>query len=155
MSKSRRDIDRYFSGKKIECLLCGRRFRRLGRHLAAKHDMSVNEYRSRFGLPWTRGLTSAASLASSGWTEERKARARSLARRSRFFELAHLTRHRELAPFLKKEGIQRLGIGARTLSKTFEGRVRNLFEKGHSDRAIARALNVGASTVNRRTKYWR
>src|SRR5438876_708758 len=54
--------------------------------------MSVDEYRSRFGLPWSRGLTSAASVASSGWTDERKAKARKLARKNRFFERAHLTR---------------------------------------------------------------
>jgi predicted transcriptional regulator len=84
--KTRRDIERYFGCKTIECLLCRQRFRRLGGHLAAKHDMGVDDYRSRFGLPWTRGLTSAASMASSGWTDERKAKARKLARKNRFFE---------------------------------------------------------------------
>jgi predicted transcriptional regulator len=82
--KTRRDIERYFGGKTIECLLCRQRFRRLGGHLAAKHEVSVDDYRSRFGLPWTRGLTSAASMASSGWTDKRKATARKLARKSRF-----------------------------------------------------------------------
>lgn len=48
--------------------------------------MSVDEYRTRFGLPWSRGLTSAASVASSGRTDERKAKARKLARINRFFE---------------------------------------------------------------------
>src|SRR5262245_9079001 len=56
--KTCRDVERYFGGKTIECLLCGQRFRR-GGHLAAKHEMSVDEYRTRFGLPWSRGLTSA------------------------------------------------------------------------------------------------
>src|SRR3954452_16835588 len=94
------EVERYFSGKTIMCLLCGRRYKRLGSHLPAKHDMGVNDYRVRFGLPWTRGLTSAASQAqtSSGWTKQRKAKARKLARRSRFFELAHLTERRDRAP---------------------------------------------------------
>jgi hypothetical protein len=107
--KTRRDIERYFGGKTIECLLCRQHFRRLGGHLAAKHEMSVDRYRSQFGLPWTRGLTSAASVASSGWTDERKAKARKLAGINRFFERAHLTPRRAPAPFLKAEAVENLG----------------------------------------------
>jgi predicted transcriptional regulator len=83
--RTRRHIERYFSGDTIECLICGRHFKRLQTHLAAKHGVAADDYKRRFGLPWTRGLTSAASLANSGWTDERKAKARRLARRSRFF----------------------------------------------------------------------
>jgi predicted transcriptional regulator len=71
--KTRRDVERYFSGDTIECLICGRHFKRLPRHLAAKHSLSADHYKKQFGLAWTRGLTSATSLAKSGWTEERKA----------------------------------------------------------------------------------
>jgi hypothetical protein len=151
--QTRQEIERYFSGKTIKCLLCGRRFRRLGVHITAKHDMSVNEYRSSFGLPWTRGLTSATSHAR-GWTERRKDKARKLARKSRFFKLAHLTPRRELAPYLKTEAIQHLG-NPRTLNKKIERRMRALFDKGLSVRAIARAIRVSTSTVHRRTKHWR
>lgn len=77
--------------------------------MAAKHEMSVDEYRTRFGLPWSRGLTSAASVASSGWTHERKAKARKLARINRFFEQAHLAPRRAPAPFLKAEAVKNLG----------------------------------------------
>jgi len=152
---TRSDIDRYFSGERIECLLCGRFFRRLGGHLPPVHRVGVNEYRRRFGLPWSRGLISAASLASSGWTDKRKSKAARLARGSRFFELAHQSSRRELAPFLKAEAIQHLGIDTRTSSGAFEEQVRSLFDRGLSDRRIARELAVGASTVNRRTKHWR
>jgi hypothetical protein len=153
--KTRGDIERYFGGKRIECLLCRQRFRRLGGHLAAKHEMSVDEYRSRFGLPWSRGLTSAASVASSGWTDERKAKARKLARKNRFFERAHLTRRRAPAPFLKAEAIQNLGKHAVGFGKAFERRVRALFDKGLTDAAIARALDVGRATVTYRSMHWR
>jgi ROS/MUCR transcriptional regulator protein len=138
--KTRRDVERYFGGKSIECLLCRQRFRRLGGHLAAKHEISVDEYRSRFGLPWSRGLTSAASVASSGWTDERKAKARKLARKNRFFERAHLTARRAPAPFLKAQAIQNLGKHAVGFGKAFEQRVHALFDKGLTDAAIARAL---------------
>jgi predicted transcriptional regulator len=65
--RTRKEVERYFNGETIKCLLCGQRFRRLGQHLAAKHDINVDDYRRRFGLPWSRGLTSAASRKASGW----------------------------------------------------------------------------------------
>jgi hypothetical protein len=145
--KTRREIERYFSGNTIECLLCGRHFKRLQTHLAAKHDMTADEYKERFGLPWTRGLTSAASVANSGWTNERKARAQRLARQSRFFELAHMAPRREVAPFLKTEAIKHLGANAKGLGDKFDLRVRALVEKGLSIRAIARILKVAHSTI--------
>jgi hypothetical protein len=76
--KTRRDIARYFGGNTIECLICGRRFKRLHTHLAAKHGIAADDYKKQFGLPWTRGLTSATSLANSGWTDERKAKGLSI-----------------------------------------------------------------------------
>jgi hypothetical protein len=84
--------------------------------------MSANEYRSRFGLPWTRGLTWAASRATSGWSEQRKAKAKELAQRSGFFKLAHLTARRTLALYLKIEAIQNLGIELWTQSEAFDRR---------------------------------
>jgi len=121
--KTRRDIARYFGGNTIECLICGRRFKRLHTHLAAKHGMAADDYKKRFGLPWTRGLTSATSLANSGWTDERKAKARKLAQKSRFFDLAHSTPRRELAPFLKTEAVEHLGVNTKAFGGKFDARV--------------------------------
>ena len=149
--KTRRDIERYFSGDTIECLICGRHFKRLQTHLAAKHGMAADDYKKRFGLPWTRGLTSATSLANSGWTDERKAKARKLAQKSRFFDLAHSTPRRELAPFLKTEPVEHLGVNAQAFGK-FDARVRALAQKGLGIRAIARVLKVAHTTVLERIK---
>jgi ROS/MUCR transcriptional regulator protein len=153
--QTRREVERYFSGKTIQCLLCGRRFRRLWGHLAAKHAMNSDDYRRRFGLPWSRGLTSAASRATSGWTRKRKENARKLAQQSRFFELAHLSPRREPAPFLKVQAIQNLGSRAVGFGKAFEEKVRILFDKGLTDIAIARTFKVARCTVTRRTMHWR
>jgi hypothetical protein len=84
--------------------------------------MAVDEYKRRFGLPWTRGLTSATSLANSGWTDERKTKAREVAEKSQFFKFAHLTARRELAPFLKTEAIEHLGVNAKAFGKKFDER---------------------------------
>jgi DNA-binding NarL/FixJ family response regulator len=117
--------------------------------------MSGNEYRLQFGLPWTRGLTSAASRAESGWTEERKAKTRKLARKTQFFKLAHAVPRREFAPFLKAEAIGHLGHHAVGFGKAFEQRVRILFDKGLTDAAIAQKLHVSRSTVTYCTTLWR
>jgi hypothetical protein len=151
--KTRRDIVRYFGGDTIECLICGRK--RLQRHLIVKHGIAADDYKKRFGLPWTRGLTSATSLANSGWTEERKAKARKLARKSRFFDLAHLTPRREVAPFLKTEAVEHLGVNAKPFGEKFDARVRVLAQKGLSIRAIVRVLKVAHTTVLERIKRWR
>jgi hypothetical protein len=148
---TRQGVERYLGGKTIKCLLCGRRFGRLSFHLAAKHDVTVDEYKIRFGLPWSRGLTSALSRANAGWNDDRKARARRLARNSQFFKFAHLVPHREVAPFLKVEAVKHLGAHAAGFGKEFDLCVRILFARGLTDTAIARALKVSRAAVSRRT----
>ena len=94
-------------------------------------------------------------MASSGWTDERKAEARELARISRFFERAHWTPRRAPPRLLQTETVKNLGRHGVGYGKAFERRVRALFEKGLSDAAIARALDVGRATVTYRTMHWR
>ena len=50
------EVDDYLSGDKIRCLICGRKYKALGIHISQKHRMDVDDYRSRFGIPWTYGL---------------------------------------------------------------------------------------------------
>jgi predicted transcriptional regulator len=52
--RTRRDIERYFSGDTIECLICGRYFKRLQTHLVAKHGVAADDYKAvRSSLdPW-------------------------------------------------------------------------------------------------------
>jgi ROS/MUCR transcriptional regulator protein len=102
--QTRRHADRYYGGKTIQCLLCKKRFGRLASHLAAKHHITSDEYRITFGLPWTRGLTSAASHANSGWTKRRRAEASKAAKRRRIFDLAHRSRQRREASGLHQNG---------------------------------------------------
>jgi hypothetical protein len=149
------DIARYYGGKTIKCLLCGRQFRRLAFHLAAKHDISSVEYKRRFGLPWSRGLTSASSHSNSGWTDQRRVKASQAARRTQFFKFAHPVQRRELAPYQRTQLAENLGKHTSGFGRRFERRVRTLFDKGLTDGDIARILDVNRMTVNRRTKYWR
>jgi hypothetical protein len=52
------EIRAYFAGDKIVCLRCGRSFKALVTHLALIHEMTTDEYREAYGLPYHRGLTS-------------------------------------------------------------------------------------------------
>jgi hypothetical protein len=154
--QTRREVERYFGGKTITCLICGGRYGRLSFHLAAKHGMTTDEYKAHFGLPWSRGLISALSLANSGWDSKRRAKASRLARKTKFFKFAHMNgQRRKLAPFLRDEALKHLGTHAVGFGKKFESRVLTLFRRGLTDAAIAEMLDVNTMTVNRRTKHWR
>ncbi|MBK9704806.1 MAG: MucR family transcriptional regulator [Betaproteobacteria bacterium] len=54
--QSLEDVDAYLSGRKIECLLCGKKLFAMGLHLARKHGMTADEYKDEFGIPRCRGL---------------------------------------------------------------------------------------------------
>ena len=67
------EVREYVSGDRIQCLVCGKYYRRLQYlHLSA-HDMTADDYRERFGIPWSMSLTSAPSrkATSSRMTPER------------------------------------------------------------------------------------
>ena len=53
------EIADYFAGDRIVCLLCGQMKRNLVAHVLRIHDVTEADYKARFGLPWSRGLTSA------------------------------------------------------------------------------------------------
>jgi len=51
-------INDYFRGDSIQCLLCGREYKTLGIHVNKMHSMTPDEYKIKYGLPLNRGLTS-------------------------------------------------------------------------------------------------
>jgi hypothetical protein len=55
------EIDTYLSGNRIQCLVCGKQFRRLQYKHLLMHGLSADDYRLQFGIPWGRSLTSAPS----------------------------------------------------------------------------------------------
>jgi hypothetical protein len=54
--QTKEEVYKYFSGDRIQCLLCGKWFGRLPTHLLAIHSMTSDEYKELYGLPWKRGL---------------------------------------------------------------------------------------------------
>jgi predicted transcriptional regulator len=57
-----------FKENEIVCLLCGKAFAYLGTHLSTKHDMTGDEYRKQFGIPFYQPL-----IATSQYVKRKKA----------------------------------------------------------------------------------
>jgi hypothetical protein len=58
-----REAVAYLKMDPMPCLLCGRGFQKLGRHLPMVHGISAREYCEEFGIPWKwKGSTGLATL---------------------------------------------------------------------------------------------
>ncbi len=55
-----------FGKKQVFCMICGKGFTTLARHLNTAHDMKPGEYRKQFGIPRTQ------SLAAKDYSESRR-----------------------------------------------------------------------------------
>lgn len=56
------ELEAYFSGDRIICLQCGRYFRKIGgAHLERLHNMTPDDYRAKYSIPWRKGLVSDES----------------------------------------------------------------------------------------------
>lgn len=55
---SLKEVDEYFGGDRIQCLLCGKWFKSFSKHLTI-HGVSPREYKLYYNIPVTYGLTSA------------------------------------------------------------------------------------------------
>lgn len=59
--RSRREVLEHLSGDRIKCLICGKHFKAVCHHARITHGISAREYKERFGLPVTRGVTGETS----------------------------------------------------------------------------------------------
>jgi hypothetical protein len=151
--KARREVERYFGGKRIECLLSANGFivcQVIWRPSTASRQTTTS---INLGFPGAGDVSE--SSRGKGWNEQRRAKQRKLVSRTRFFKFAHPASRRQVAPFLRAENIRKLGTHAVGFSKRFESEVRSLFRKGLTDEAIAQARGVNRMTVNKRTRRWR
>jgi hypothetical protein len=106
--KTREEIDHYFCGDRITCLLCGHSFRSLPKHLFEVHNLSGDEYRSMYGLPYSRGLVcgetrdTMADLGSIRFDENKAKMAPAYARQ---FQTGKEISGRPMQPFVKSERV--------------------------------------------------
>ena len=59
-------VKKAFGKKQIYCMICGKGFKTLSRHLRTAHDMTPKEYRKKFDIP------SSQSLAAKDYAEKRR-----------------------------------------------------------------------------------
>lgn len=50
------EYKQYFVGDRIICLLCGKNYRALGIHLQVCHELSVDDYKKKYGILWGKSL---------------------------------------------------------------------------------------------------
>lgn len=53
-----KEVHTYLDGEKVACLLCGRQYAALGGHITRIHQMTSDDYRQRYGIPYKYGLAS-------------------------------------------------------------------------------------------------
>jgi hypothetical protein len=58
--ETREQIETYLASERVTCLLCGHNYRILETHLRSVHEITGDDYRSMYGLPFTRGLCGAS-----------------------------------------------------------------------------------------------
>lgn len=46
----------YLSGDRVVCLLCGKSYKDVGKHIRKIHGMTPDQYRSHYKIPWTYAL---------------------------------------------------------------------------------------------------
>jgi hypothetical protein len=111
--RSRAEVRKYFGGKTVKCLLCEQRFQRLGRHLIDRHEITADIYKRVFGIPWTQSLACLPSRrrTAASWNQKRKAKARKIAHKTRFFKLAHAKPRRNSPAYILRELTANLHAG--------------------------------------------
>jgi len=66
-------VEAYLSQPRIQCLLCGELRSSLGPHLGRVHGMTADDYRARFGIPYSYPL--ACPESRKRWAESERRRA--------------------------------------------------------------------------------
>ena len=47
----------YFFGDRIICLLCGKHYKAIGNHVQCIHEITVEDYKKKYGILWGKSLT--------------------------------------------------------------------------------------------------
>jgi transposase len=107
--QTKEEVDAYFSYEHIQCLMCGKWYAEINHmHLGRIHDMTVDEYKERFGLPWGRGLLGQAALRKRSEIGKQKFRDGKVGIDSKKGSLAaQKVKNRPMQPYVARQRIQR------------------------------------------------
>lgn len=84
------EVAAYLTGEKIQCLLCGRSFADLGKHVRTLHLISPDEYREQRGIPW--GVALCAEEVSARYSRAVKSLLSAPGAMDRLLQIAALAR---------------------------------------------------------------
>ena len=118
--RTKTEIDDYLAGNKVQCLICGKLFKALPQHLEKTHDITADDYREQYGLPWRRGLC--------GIETSKKLSKNMFARRKKGFrppiedawKKAVRAKKRQDQPFFVKVKADNMKIGSEKIKKYTE-----------------------------------
>ncbi len=146
--QTKAEIRAYLGEDRLACLICGRRLTVLPAHLKAQHGLSADDYRVRFGIPFSYGLA--------GEEFRRKAQARMLQLRAAGVitgpepdqaaaKLQAGRKRPRTAPALRRDNVEKLmrvhGRRAPWRAKDFEEFVHRV-EGGRSVAAVGRDADM-------------
>ena len=122
--ETKEQVDAYFAGDKIQCLLCGRAMKNLACHLGRIHGMTCDAYRTKYGLRWWRGLSSddlrtARSLARKAYAATHIDQLRETAALGREAMRKNPPIRRKKAPFVLREATKRATRMVKNKGKDF------------------------------------
>ncbi|MBX5143271.1 hypothetical protein HJB79_31685 [Rhizobium lentis] len=123
--ESREAVDEYLNGDRITCLICGNDFRSLEPHLSRSHDMSADDYREKYGLPFRRGLCCA------DFSERRSELAK------QFFDE---NRDRQLAYLEQAKAVQAVNGNPQRKKPKFWKNERTHYERQHYEEFVKRVI---------------
>lgn len=92
-------VQEYFGAGKIQCLRCGKKYKQLGQHLVLIHEVSPDDYRALYGLPWTYGLGCAESREKYAFNARAAQAAGVLAAPGKFLAEAQAAKRKPVAPY--------------------------------------------------------
>ena len=64
--KTKKEVDDYFSGDFIFCLICNKKLKMVGGKHLKTHEITVEEYKRKYGLPMSRGLVCESTAKNMG-----------------------------------------------------------------------------------------
>ena len=152
---TKKEIETYLSGDKIQCLLCGKKFKMLGPHLNQTHEITADEYRDIYGLPYGRGLCCKSTKdkfieQANKLREEGKILTGFVSKNHKI--KTHKKGPRRITPlhskdrsrFMKKISLERTKYLDLDFDKCWE-----LFNSGMTQKQIGKKFGVGQMTISR------
>lgn len=147
---SREDLERYLSGDRLECFICGKSYINLGTHIGYGHKVDIKEYKEKYGIPTSVGLLSEPFKKN----KSDNASNNPLIKKGQF-KKGHetkLVKKRKQPDWCYKELIKNKPI----IRKLSPDEILEIYSSGEAQIKLAKKYGVGVGTINRIKKrnHW-